>query len=170
MKMTSAYANKLIKKLREDKDFWRNKEINSCTYIASVEEEPVIPEYDFAEVSANITDIDEKIVKIKHAINVSNSVNTISACDREMTIDEALVRMAQLNQRKAFLDDLRKKEPQTRVYAGYSSRRNSAPEYEYINYDLALVKDEYDRVDREISAIQIALDRYNLTVEFEVDY
>ena len=43
MKMTSAYANKLIKKLNEDKAFWSNKERNSCTYIAAVDEDPVVP-------------------------------------------------------------------------------------------------------------------------------
>ena len=45
-----------------------------------------------------------------------------------------------------------------------------APEYQYINYDLQLVKDEYERVDAEIAAMQIALDKYNQTVEFEVEY
>ncbi len=169
MKMTSAYANKLIRKLREDKEFWHNKEANSCTYIASVEEEPVIPEYDFEAVSASISEIDRKIVAIKHAVNVSNSTNTITANEKEMTIDEALIRMAQLSQRKEFLDCLRKKEPKTRAYVGYSSRRNSAPEYEYINYDLEVVKREYERVDTEIAAIQMALDRYNQTVEFDVE-
>ena len=32
-KMTSAYANKLLKSLDEDKRFWLNKEASSCTYI-----------------------------------------------------------------------------------------------------------------------------------------
>lgn len=169
MKMTSAYANKLIKKLNEDKDFWCNKERNSCTYTASIDEEPVIPEYDYAEVAGNIADIDEKIVKIKHAINVSNSTSVIAVGDKRMTIDEILVRMAQLGRRKAFLDSLRKREPKTRINSGFASRKVS-PEYEYINYDLDLVKAEYDRIDVEIAAMQMALDKYNQTFEFEVDY
>ena len=169
MMMTSAYANKLIKKLNEDKEFWCNKENNSCTYTAAVDEEPVIPEYDYAEVSRNITEIDEKIVKIKHAINISNSTSTIEVGDKHMTIDEILVRMAQLGRRKAFLDILRKREPKTRINYGIYSSRKTAPEYEYINYDLDLVKSEYDRVDNEIAAMQMALDKYNQTFEFEVD-
>ncbi len=168
--MTSAYANKIIKKLQEDKAFWNNKECESCTYVASVEEEPVIPDYDFSEVTAAISEIDDKIVRIKHAINVSNSINTIIVGEKTMTIDETLIRMAQLNKRKEFLDYLRKKEPKMRCDSSYSSRRNLVPEYEHINYDLELVRAEYDRVDTEISAIQIALDKYNLTVEFEVEY
>ena len=40
-KMTSAYANKKLKSLEEDKAFWVNKEATSCTYIAAINEEPV---------------------------------------------------------------------------------------------------------------------------------
>ena len=67
MKMTSAYASKLVKKLTEDKDYWTTKERNSCTYTAALDEEPVIPEYDYAEVAAKVAEIDEQIVRIKHA-------------------------------------------------------------------------------------------------------
>ena len=76
-KMTSAYANKLLKRLNEDKEYWMNKEQNSCTYTAAIDEEPLIPEYDYDEVSNTLNEIDEKITKIKHAINYVNvTVNT----------------------------------------------------------------------------------------------
>ena len=77
--------------------------------------------------------------------------------------------MAQLSKRKVFLDILRKREPKTRVNSGLYSSRKSAPEYEYINYDLALVKSEYEKIDASIAAMQIALDKYNQTFEFEVE-
>jgi len=48
------------------------------------------------------------------------------------------------------------------------SVRKTAPEYEYINYDLDLIKKEYERIDTEIAEMQIALDKYNQTFEFEV--
>lgn len=167
-KMTSAYANKVLKKLAEDKEYWRKKETCSCTYIAATDEEPVIPDYDYATVAAEIEAIDEKIVKIKHAINVNNVMNQIAVGDTQMSIDEILVKMAQLNKRKALLDQMRKKEPKSRLNSGMFSVRKSAPEYEYINYDLDLVKSEYGRIDAEIAAMQIALDKYNQTFEFEV--
>ena len=63
-KMTSAYANKLLRKLDEDKEFWRRKEEEGSMYIAALDEEPVIPEYDYAAVAATIEEIDKKIVKI----------------------------------------------------------------------------------------------------------
>lgn len=168
MKMTSAYANKKLKKLSEDKEFWLQKEIEGCTYVASIDEEPVVPEYDYAAVAAEIDTIDEQIVKIKHAININNATNLILVGDKEMTVDEILVRMAQLNRRKARLDAMRKRDPKTRKGSNFYSSRNSVPEYEYINYDLALVKSEYERIDEEIGTMQIALDKYNQTFEFEV--
>lgn len=47
--------------------------------------------------------------------------------------------------------------------------RNSVPEYKYINYDLELIKKEYESVSVKIMEMQMAPDKYNQTVEFEVD-
>ena len=44
MKITSAYANKLLKSLADEKSYWETKETASSTYVAAVNEEPVIPE------------------------------------------------------------------------------------------------------------------------------
>ncbi len=168
-KMTSAYANKLIRKLSEDKEYWRSREKDGYMYVASVDEEPVIPEYDYVEVANNINDIDEQIVKIKHAISVSNCTNEVKVGDAMMTIDMVLIRMAQLNRRKDFLDILRKEQPKSRVCSGGYSSRKPVPEYRYINYDLELIKKEYEKVDSMVAEMQMALDKYNQTVEFDVD-
>lgn len=77
-RMTSAFANKVLRKLNEDKVYWMKKEEGSCTYIAAADEEPVIPEYDYAEVAAKIESIDSLVVKIKHALNVTNTTNKVS--------------------------------------------------------------------------------------------
>lgn len=50
--MTSAYENKMLRSLEEDKAFWVNKEATSSTYVVAINEEPVVPEYDYAEVAA----------------------------------------------------------------------------------------------------------------------
>ncbi|MBQ9278240.1 MAG: hypothetical protein IJ224_06355 [Lachnospiraceae bacterium] len=169
VKMTSAVANKQLKKLNEDKNFWRAKEEEGFTYVAALDEEPVIPDYNYEEVAKKISEIDDKIVKIKHAINVANCNNEIKVGDTLMTIDAILVSMAQMNNRKVILDRMRKKEPKSRINSGLFSARKTAPEYEYINYDLDLIKKEYEEIDAKISDMQIALDKYNQTVEFEVD-
>lgn len=168
-RMTSAFANKVLRKLNEDKIYWTKKEEESCTYIAAADEEPVIPEYDYAEVAAKIESIDSLVVKIKHALNVTNTTNKVSVNGTEMTIDEILVKMSQLNRRKSILDYMRKQEPKSRISSGMYTARKTAPEYKYINYDLELIKSEYERIDSEISEMQLVLDKYNQTFEFDVD-
>ena len=169
MKITSAYANKMLKSLTEDKDYWAAKELASNTYVAAVGEEPVIPDYDYAAVAATIEKIDQKIVKIKHALNLANATAKIMVGNTEMSVDSILVRMAQLNCRKSVLDMMRKRLPKAREHSRPYTSRNAAPEYRYINYDLELVKQDYERISREIMEMQIALDRYNQTVLFEVE-
>ena len=165
-KITSAYANKMLRSLEEDKAFWVNKESTSSTYVAAVNEEPVIPEYDYMAVANMIDEIDRKIVTIKHALNLTNATAKVQVGAQEMSIDGILIRMAQLNKRKAVLDDMRKRLPKTRVYGSSSG---SVPEYKYINYDPELIRQEYDCISNTIMEMQIALDRYNQTVLFDVD-
>ncbi len=168
-KMTSAYANKVLKKLNDDKDFYLNKEQEGQIYVAALDEEPVIPDYDYAEVSAKIAEIDEKIIKIKHAINVTNATSKISVEGVDMTIDSILVKMSQLNRRKLVLDKMRKRQVKARENSALYGSRKTTPEYRYINYDLKTVNKDYERIDTEIAAMQIALDKYNQTFEFEVE-
>ena len=87
-----------------------------------------------------------------------------------MSVDTILIRMSQLNKRKKFLDKLRKQLPKPRVEQSSFSPRNAVPEYRYINYDLDLIKQEYERVSGEIMEMQIALDRYNQTIMFDVEF
>ena len=167
-KMTSAYANKLIKQLEDDKNYWKSQERESYIYTAAINEEPVIPGYNYETVAKTLEEIDSKIRKIKHAINLANVTNTIPVGSTMMSIDEILVKMAQLNNRKSMLDLMRKQLPQTRVNYTYGAK-NAVPEYQYINYDLNVVKADYEKINEEIMVMQIALDKYNQTFEFEVD-
>lgn len=77
--------------------------------------------------------------------------------------------MAQLNKRKAVLDHMRKQLPKARVEQHAYMSRNSVPEYRYINYDLELIKKEYKSISARIMEMQMALDKYNQTVQFECD-
>ena len=167
--MTSAYANKVLRRLNEDKEFYLNKEKEGQVYVAAIDEEPVIPDYDYMNVSAKIAEIDAKIMKIKHAINVVNVNSTINAGGVNMTIDSVLVRMAQLNKRKSILDTMRKRQEKSRVNEGLFASRKNTTEYQYINYDLETVNKEYDRIDSEIAEMQIALDKFNQTFEFDLE-
>ena len=128
-----------------------------------------MPEYDYVQVANTIAEIDEKITIIKHALNVANATAKVMVDDIEMSIDMILIRMAQLNKRKNVLDIMRKRLPKAREEQRSYMSRNTVPEYRYINYDLELIKKEYDSVSKMIMEMQMALDRYNQTVQFEVN-
>jgi len=167
--MTSAYANKVLRKLAEEKDYWFNLETERSIYVAAEGEEPVVPDYDYENVAGKIAEIDCKVAKIKHAINLNNTTNSVEVGGKQMFIDEILVRMTQLNIRKRILDGLRRRDVKTRLKTSIYSSKKMAAEYEYINYDIETVNADYERVDAEIAEMQLALDKYNQTVEFEVD-
>ena len=169
MKITSAYANKILKALADEKSYWENKEQASRTYVAAVGEEPVIPEYDYSAVSNTLKELDRKTVVIKHALNLANATAKIMVGDTEMSVDSILVSMAQLNSRKTTLDTMRKFLPKEREGSRIFRSRNAASEYRYTNFDLDLVKQDYERISKKIMEMQIALDRYNQTFLFEVD-
>lgn len=171
MKMTSAYANKLIKKLKEDRDYWREIEDVRHKYVVSQGEEAIIPEYDFLKVHRTIADIDDKIIKVKHALNVSNSTNCVEIDGITYTIDMLLVKMAQMTERKNVLGAMRKLTPKLRVMESGFSRLHQTPtsDVQCINFDMEVVKAEYDKVESFINELLLTLDKYNQTVEFDVD-
>ncbi len=167
MEMTSAYANKLLKKLNEDKEYYLAREMEGSTYVSAADEEPLIPDYDYDTVASKITEIDETVMKIKHAINVANANSTILVDDTIYSADQILIRMAQLNARKLTLDGMRKRSAKMRL-GSVGGLKNTQVEYLYVNYDIASVAEDYARIDAEISLMQLALDKYNQTVTFEV--
>lgn len=168
MKMTSAYANKIIKQLKEERMFLLNREHEDSIYTVAENEEPLIPEYNYEEVRDKISEINEKIYKIKHAINIANTTRSVAIGDKEYTIDMLLVRMAQLNERKVVLNEMRSKPYRSRK-SGYYSSTIRPIEYVYTNYDPEIVKADFEKISREIMDIQLALDQHNQTYTFEVE-
>ncbi|MBQ7276083.1 MAG: hypothetical protein IJS58_02425, partial [Bacilli bacterium] len=52
----------------------------------------------------------------------------------------------------------------------YADRNSSnIIEYQYINYDLKKVEEDYKKVETELADAQIALDKINVSKTFEVD-
>ena len=60
--------------------------------MAAVREEPVIPEYDYAATAKEIEMIDNKIQKIKHAIDMANVTQLVRVQDAEYSVDTILAR------------------------------------------------------------------------------
>ena len=167
MKYTSAAANKRIKKLTEEKELYVDKEEKSASYVAAVDETPLVPEFDYVQNAAEIEKIDAEIVRLKHAINLHNALAEIDVDGEKMSVDQILIRMAQLNRRIYRLDEMRKALPKQRV--DNTLVRGAKPEYRYANYDIDVVRADYERMSETVMKMQLALDKYNQTYEFEVE-
>ncbi|MBQ9897879.1 MAG: hypothetical protein IJM44_00300 [Ruminococcus sp.] len=168
MKMTSAQAAKLLRQLNEELRAVQIREENSRSFLASVGEDPesVRPEYDYAASQQSQTEIEAKIRKVKHALNVFNSTQEIPGFD--MTIDEMLIYLPQLSRRCAVLSGMRDVLPKVRENSAYS-RGSSIIDYRYANYDIEQVGRDYNTFADELSRAQTALDLVNNTVELEIE-
>ena len=164
MKYTSASANKLIRTLEDKKSYLLQQESNNSRYVEAQDEHVEVPDYDFGSHNAQIDEIDLKIRTLKHALNVFNTTTVLPI---GITIDQALVEMAQLNSKLPRLDMLRRAKNKTRLSGSMASRRDVA-EYEYLNYKTDEVEKIYERDLKRVQQIQLALDKVNQTEEFEV--
>lgn len=165
MKFTSASANKQIKILEDKKSYLLQRESNNSTYILADDEKAEVPDYDFEACNSEIDALDRKIRTLKHALNVFNSTTVLPL---GITIDQALVEMAQLNNKLPRLDMMRKAQNKRRLSGVMAGRRDVA-EYEYLNYDPDQAEKVYEADFERVQQIQLALDKVNQTVEFEVD-
>lgn len=77
MMITSAGANKLLRKLEDDKQFLLSQENAAATYIVSEGMEPIVPDYDYRQTAQSLLEIEEKIRTVKHALNVFNSTTVL---------------------------------------------------------------------------------------------
>lgn len=165
MKMTSAEAAKLLRKLNDEQASLLAKEENCRQFLASVGEdvEACRPAYDYAETQAMLQDLEDQIRTLKHALNVFNVTTVVPGFD--MTIDEMLVYIPQLTRAKAKLNTMKQVLPKTREMS-YGSQ---IIDYRYANYDIAAVEADYDKITDELSRAQTALDKVNSIETFQVE-
>ena len=167
MNYTSAQANKLLKKLNDEYTALLDKETRSRDFRAAMGEdvESVRPVYDYAETQIRLAELEAKIRKLKHAINIFNATQTVDSCD--MTIDELLVYIPQLTKRKSKLLEMKSRLPK-RVEEQYG-RQSNIIDYTYANYDIAAVEADYEKAADELSRAQLALDAVNQQETFEFE-
>lgn len=163
--VTSAAANKILRSLEDEKQYMLSMEESSSTYIETEGVNPIVPQYDYAETERKLEEIDQKVMRIKHAINVFNCATVLPGLG--ITIDQGLVKMAQLNNRKKVLDSMRKRNPKARKEDLYSS--NKFVEYECVNYEIEDIKETYDAISQRITDLQMEIDLCNQTMRFEIE-
>lgn len=166
MKMTSAQANKLLNRLKDDLNYLLTKEAQSRVFNAAVGEdiEDVRPEYSYINTQAAIDALEKKIRKVKHAINMFNTTTKLP--EQGITIDEALILIPQLTKKRNKLNEMKSRLPRTRVN---NFRGSNIIDYEIVNYNISQVEEDYDAVVEQLSELQTALDTVNNTETFELD-
>ena len=166
--LTSSEASKLLRKINEEKVMILSHEEQTYKFNAAVGEdiEAIRPDYDYTEVSQELDKCDAKIRAIKHAINAFNTTTIVG--DTGMTIDEVLVYLPQLSEKKNKLSAMQRRLPMQRASV-VGSRTSTIIDYTYINYDLDAVKNDYIAVSDELRKIQTALDLVNTTVAFDIE-
>ena len=167
MRVTSAQAAKLLRQFNDELRALQLKEANSSSFVAAIQEdvESVRPAYNFKEMRDAQAEVECKIRKVKHAINVFNTTTIIP--DFNITIDEMLVYLPQLNRQCEVLSKMRDAMPKVRVSSGYSS--GNIIDYKYANYDIEEVGMYYADLSDTLAKAQTVLDLVNSTVEFEID-
>ena len=169
MEYTSAEADKLLRKLNEEKSQLESMEQRSSLFNAALGEdvESVRPEYDYADVQQRLIELDEKIRTVKHAINLFNVTQVVPGF--EMTIDQMLIFIPQLSARKRKLQEMSMHIPKERESINGFGKASSVIDYRYTNYEISQVKKDLQEVSELLSKAQTALDVVNNTEKMKIE-
>lgn len=171
MKYTSAEAGKLVRKLEDRVRDLLSMESKAALFrVASGEDaDSLRPDYDFNKTQDELAHLSEQIRAVKHAINVFNTTHTLPGFD-DLTIDQALVYIPQLSNRKETLRQMAAHLPKERVDDSryrYGSR-TSFIDYEVANYDRADARAAYNHTAETLAKLQLALDAVNTTKTMDI--
>ncbi len=169
IKVTSDAANKLIKKLEQEKGILTDKISKMSTFVVAVTENydqikaEQEAEFNLNETISQIDEIDKKIITIRHAKSLFNNSVVMK---NGLTVGDNIIRLAILEREKGIYSGLATRQKKKR-----NTSLNKDIEYTYLNYDLEDAKKKYDSVYTEISEIQEELNIVNSSVEykFEID-
>ncbi|MGN1339021.1 MAG: hypothetical protein ACI4WS_01895 [Oscillospiraceae bacterium] len=167
MKYTSAEAAKLLRQLKEKHQDILLLETESRSFIASLGEDvdSVRPEYDYESIQQNLAELEIKIRKVKHAINRFNITHVVPGFD--ITVDQMLVLIPQLSEKKSKLSSMKSLLPKSRIFSRTSG--SNIIDYRYANYDIKKVESDYNEVSEMLSKAQTALDVLNNTETMDID-
>ena len=167
---TSAQAAKLLRKLNEEHQLILTEEANDRFFLAANGEdvESLRPAYDYENTQKALADLEEKIRKVKHAINLFNCRTLVEG----KTIDEVLVYLSQLQERRNKLSRMIGRREKQRAKSAVMPRyagQTAIIDYEYANYDIKKAEEDYKHVCDEIALLQTGLDLANTTGALEIN-
>lgn len=168
MHYTSAEAAKLLRQLKEKEENLLGMEKRSREFRAALGEnvDSVRPPYDYAAIQQELHEMNCKIRIVKHAINQFNVEHEVPGFG--MTIDQMLIYIPYLNSQKDKLRRMADRLPKQREKVS-GIVHSSVIDYNYANYDISVVQEDYKRVSNELSRAQTALDVINNTELMEID-
>ena len=167
MKTTATELMKKLKFIEQDiTNVHQNDEKDSYVpIIESTDEEgrkKLMPAYDviydFAGNRDRIKELYKEELEIKKILNEFNQRTLINGYD--LTISEGLVRLGQLKSEVTVLTNITRRGKY--IQDSYREGLRKA------TYDEKIVKDELRKAQHELSALQVAIDRTNLTIQ--IDY
>lgn len=171
MKLTSDAASKRLKMLQDQYDLLLQEESRSATMLRTLEdyrrdkesEDAKDPKdsFNFLEMQQHLRNLQIEIESLKHAINVFNSSAILPK--HNITIDQALVRMAFLSKRKRTLREMQVT-PDVARPGGYLARESS--DVVVCAFHQEDAKDMYRQVCDELYSLQQEINYVNVTAEF----
>lgn len=165
MKVTSAIANKMIKKYQKEIDMLDSAIRQNAVFDAAINEniEDARPDFDFEKTYNEIRNLEEKVVELKHHLNIFNTETEIEIDGKKFTIDKLLVYVAQLNKNLFKIGSYVECPVKKRL-----ANNGNLIEYRYINFSHDFVKNEHERLSELVNKILVELDTVNSTVLFEI--
>lgn len=161
MRMCHTEAMKEIRELEERKARLLDKERMESEVSYKEGEEKILPDYSYEQTRRELDELDGKIRAIRTILAKSNC-NTVLE-DFGISIGEGLVMLAQMNNAFCQLARLAEKQQiSRRITVG------GVLEYSECVYDVKQATADLEALRKRISALQIAIDRANLTTMVEI--
>lgn len=167
MKITSLAAGKRIKELNEKIQEIRTEIEKKSVFRCAVGEDmkSVQPDFNLATALANIDQLEAEMRDLKHKLNLFNTNTLVTDT---MTIDQALIRLPQLTERKKLLETMAARLPKTRYTDPYGRSPGTIIDYEIANYDIQDAQTALQQVRNELFTLQEQLNVINSTKEFDI--
>lgn len=162
MKVCISELLKTVKKIEERIIQLKQLRFENATYSYTKDEEPIIPEISPENVTAQISELQNKVVFLRNKIAYLNS--TVEVPEFNTTLGGCIIMLGQCKSELQDYNVLANKQPLSR-----KTTYNGEVEYTKVNYNIDYFKQLYDKTNDKISKLQMTIDRYNLNTMVDVD-